>query len=163
MLNNFQTFSRFLIGSVFILSAISCGHNDYLASYTKGVGQYAKKDFKKSLVSLSKAIELNPKCAQCFYQRAKAWEELKDTFEALEDYDTAILIEPEQAEFYYSRGRLRMLQALDRRWAIEDFTKAIELEPKNAGIYYESRAMAYELNQQEDEAIADRNKVMELK
>jgi tetratricopeptide (TPR) repeat protein len=113
-------------------------------------------------VSLSKAIELNPKCAQCFYQRAKVWEELKNTFEALEDYDSAILIEPEQPKFYYSRGRLRMLQALDRKWAIEDFTKAIELNTKNAGIYYESRAIAYELNQQKDEAIADRKKAKEL-
>jgi tetratricopeptide (TPR) repeat protein len=163
MSNNLHRFSRFLIGSVFILSTISCGHNDYLTSYSKGVAQYSEKDFENSLVSLSKAIELNPQCAICFYQRAKVWEEFKDTFEALEDYDSAILIESEQPRFYYSRGRLRMLQALDRKWAIEDFTKAIELDPKNAGIYYESRAIAYELNQQEDKAIADRNKAKELK
>ena len=65
-----------------------------------------------------------------------------NTKEAINDHNMAILLEPDNAEYYFHRGR-----AYDDRgefdWAIADYSRAIEI---NAGDsrYFSYRARAFE-------------------
>ena len=55
---------------------------------------------------------------------------------AIEDYDTVIEMNPDNAEAYIYRGMAYHHKGEYDR-AIEDFTKAIELKPNCAGAYYD--------------------------
>ena len=51
-----------------------------------------------------KAIELDPKDANAYYNRGLAKSELKQYKEAIADYDKAIELNPKDAAAYYNRG-----------------------------------------------------------
>jgi tetratricopeptide (TPR) repeat protein len=151
------------IGLLYFVLLMACSSNTFMTHYSKGIEQHYYGKLEESLISYNNAIKLNPNCAKCYLMRAKVYEELGDVFEALESYDMAISIDPDQPAFYNNRGKLRMSQAVDRQWAIDDFTKAIELDPANASIYYHERGVAHLLNQNQKMAEGDFRKSDDLK
>jgi len=79
---------------------------------------------------------------------------------AIDHYDKAIELNPQDAEAYYNRGNAKRALG-DHQGAITDFDKAIELNPKDAEAY-NNRGNAKADSGNYQEAIIDYNKAIEL-
>jgi tetratricopeptide (TPR) repeat protein len=64
------------VGLLYSAFLMACGSNTFMAYYYKGIEQQYYGELEKSLESFNHAIQLNPKCAKCYFMRAKVWEEL---------------------------------------------------------------------------------------
>ena len=87
--------------------------------------------------------------------------QLKESQEAIEDFNKAIELKPDDAQSYFSRG-IAKTKLGKHEEAIEDFNKAIELKPDDAYAYF-SRGFAKTKSGKHEEAIEDFNKGIELK
>jgi len=85
---------------------------------------------------------------------------LDGDWEAINDYNKAIELNPKHSKAYYNRG-LAKGELKDYRGAIQDFNKAIELNPNYAKAYY-NRGIAKILLGQEDNGCLDLSKAGEL-
>ena len=113
----------------------------------------------KAIAEYTKAIELDPKGADAYYNRGIAYGKLKQYDKAITDYTKAIELDPKGADAYCNRGiTYEKLKQYEK--AITDYTKAIKYDPKSA--YYNSRGNAYRELKQFDKAIADCNKAIEF-
>src|SRR3989304_849479 len=128
--------------------------------YCKALVCYISGRFPEALSFLTKAIELNPKCAFSYIMRGNSYSQIGRYTEAISDYSKSIEIDPINVDAYYSRGFVynklkRYLQA------ISDFSKAIDLNPKYANAYCNRGNLYCKLNQY-SEAISDYDKAIEL-
>jgi tetratricopeptide (TPR) repeat protein len=127
-----------------------------------GIQYLLDQKYKKALKELERAIEKEPNCSKCYFARGFVYQNLKNTVNALSDYDNAIRLSSENANFYLYRGKLRMMQPTDRKWAIEDFTKCLELDPEESYSYLQFRGAAYRLNGEHRKALKDFISALEL-
>lgn len=84
-----------------------------------------------AMADIDKALELAPKNAYLYYNKAIIYSQNQEVGPAIEDYSNAILIEPNMAEAYYNRGLLYLKQE-NHRSAVADLKKAGELGVKDA-------------------------------
>jgi tetratricopeptide (TPR) repeat protein len=95
-----------------------------------------------------------------FYNRGIAYA-AKDQYDrAVEDFDHAIRLNPNDAGAFVARGRADALKDQYDR-AIEDFDHAIRLNPNDAGAFV-ARGRAYALKGQYDRAIEDYDHAIRL-
>ncbi len=90
-----------------------------------------KKDNGAALADFTSAVQLDPKLAKAFINRARILLTLKRPAEALEDADAAIELEPESSMFRWVRA-LSFLQLKQPVRALENFNDAIDLNPDDA-------------------------------
>jgi TPR repeat/Tetratricopeptide repeat len=83
-----------------------------------------------------------------------------DLESAIEDYNKALDINPQDAEAYYNRGNAKYNQG-DLETAIEDYNKAIDINPKYANAY-NNRGDAKSKQGDLDSAIEDYNKAIDI-
>ena len=83
-----------------------------------------------------------------------------DYDESIENYDKAVILNPENAVAWYYRGSTKSLLEYNEL-AIADFDKAIDLEPKFT-IAWNSRGNAKHLLGRHEEAIADFDEAISL-
>lgn len=99
--------------------------------HQKGLKLVEKREFKKAVVSYSKAIDLDPGVAEYYSDRAVAYFHLDQGEDSLSDMNKAQELEPEHPYRYSSRAFIKdHLGDLDG--AIEDYKFAIELDPEDA-------------------------------
>ena len=79
---------------------------------------------------------------------------------AVGSYTRAIILAPAYSYCYFSRGVLRWRELGEYEAAIEDLSSVIELEPTWAEAFF-NRALAYKMNLQFDDAIADLQRYVE--
>jgi len=131
-----------------------------LYSYRGYIFLAIKGNEDRAIVDYSKAIELDPKYADAYYNRGIAYKRKGNLDQAIADYSKAIELDPKLATAYNNRGiAYRAKGNLDQ--AIADYTKAIELDPKNATAY-NNRGIVYAEQKKYDQAIADFSKAIEL-
>lgn len=104
----------------------------YLKNGSKNVD---KKKFSKALANFTKAIELNPKCAEGYFERARVYESLAREKNAFEDYNKAIELDPGFSHAYVHRAFLYSDLGKHKQ-ALKDLRKAYKLEPKKAELTY---------------------------
>ena len=98
----------------------------YLISGKKNV---AKNQFSNALKKFSKAIKLNPKFAEAYFERGMVYEVLKKQKNALEDYDKAIEFDPSFFHAYVHRALLYAeLGKYDK--ALKDLEKVYKADPR---------------------------------
>ena len=85
-------------------------------------------DYSKAVTYYTKAIELNPRIAGVYINRAVAYECLEDLDRALEDLNKANTLEP-KGEAYNNRGNIYFKRGEYDR-AVQDYSKALEFEPE---------------------------------
>ncbi|KAG8213726.1 hypothetical protein J3R82DRAFT_10429 [Butyriboletus roseoflavus] len=88
------------------------------------------RNFTVAVNLYSKAIELNPRDATFWCNRAAARTKLEEYGFALDDVSKAIEIDPKYAKAYYRRATC-YLQIAKPQLAVADFKKVVALEPKN--------------------------------
>jgi tetratricopeptide (TPR) repeat protein len=108
----------------------------------------------------SKAILLNPKDAEAYNNRGKAYHGLCDYRKAMDNYTKAIELRPEYAEAYSNRG-FAYGNLEEYKKSIDDCNKAIKLSPDYAEAY-NNRGFAYFNLVQYQNAMDDFNKAIML-
>jgi tetratricopeptide (TPR) repeat protein len=112
------------------------------------------KKYKEAAAAINKAIEISPRAA--FYSnRGVVRYELGDKQGAIEDYNQAIKINPNDAYTYNNRGNVRSKLG-DKQGAIDDYTLAIKINPNLADAYYNRGNVRDELGDKQG-AIDDYN------
>ncbi len=150
-----------------------------LAYNNAGVDEYKKMEYEKAIVLFSECLRLDPKFTSCYINRGNAFAErysenpVEYNFEyGINDFNKAIQLEPNVARRFYDRGVLysgkfsSFLKITDEaitamNGAIADFNKAILIDPRYEDAYLE-RGYVYKTAKQNDKAIADYQKVLEL-
>ena len=94
--------------------------NDYLRA----------KDYDQALESYTKAIELNPRNAQAYFNRALVLLKQFKFRKAAEDCDKALLIEPKYAKVHHRRA-IALMELKEYDKALEDWKKVLETDPEN--------------------------------
>jgi tetratricopeptide (TPR) repeat protein len=127
---------------------------------------------------LLRVLEVEPKSANGFYDRALVRLELYDAWGAFRDINQAIRLDPSLAVLYYSRAKIygasnfllnsqtEQSNDLSReqktaKILVNDYTKAIKINPTFADVY-NYRAQAYETLGNRQAAIQDWNQVIQL-
>ena len=101
-----------------------------------------KGEIDHGIADYSKAIEINPRYANAYFNRGRACEAKGDHVCAIADFTKAIEITPLNADAYYNRGLAHRANG-EIGYAIADYTKAIEINPRRAAAY-NSRSNAFE-------------------
>jgi Flp pilus assembly protein TadD len=98
--------------------------------------------------------------AEEYFDSAYFMADLADHYMAVEDYNKAIQLNPNNASAYNNRG-VSKDNLEDYRGAIEDYNKAIQLNPNNAGAY-NNRGVSKDNLEDYRGAIEDFNKAIQL-
>jgi tetratricopeptide (TPR) repeat protein len=122
--------------------AIGLDSKDTYSYNGRAVVYRNKGDIKSAIADYSLCINLEPK-AFLYSNRGNAKAQIGDFTGALEDYDKAIELRPQDAWGYNNRART-YLEIGKYQDALKGFSQTIELEGNNADAY-KSRAVTYEL------------------
>ncbi len=90
-----------------------------------------KERYEEAEESINRAIELMPGRGSSYLNRALIRYYRNNLRGAMDDYDLALYVDPDNFYGYYNRGLLRMQLGDDNR-AIEDFDKVLDIDPDNA-------------------------------
>ena len=135
---------------------------DDVADCTEGSGDTAIRGCSRIIKSgrlLGEPIS-KENLAFAYYNRGIAYDDKGQYDRAIADYDTAIKLNPKDADFYFNRGTSYDDKGQFDR-AIADYDTAIKLNPKYA-IAYNNRGNAYNYKGQFDRAIADFDTAIKL-
>jgi len=103
---------------------------------SSGEEKHLKKGMlDKAIAEFSKAIKINPRDANAYYNRGITYYYKGQYDQAISDFNKALEINPKDAELYYNRGIANDLKG-DYDQAISDFTQALELNPNYAKAYF---------------------------
>ena len=103
-------------------------------SNDRGTMKLQRGDARGAILEFDRAIEIYPKYAEAYTNRAAAKLGLGDKQGAIADYSQAISFAPQDALTYYNRG-VAKFDLGDNRGAIIDFDRAIALNPQDAETY----------------------------
>ena len=122
--------------------------------YSEGYYLANKGHYKEAIEKYSSAINKDPKYGNAYVGRGDAYEQIKETEKAVDDYSKAIeLVRPPDPEIYTNRGDaycdLKQYQK-----ALDDYAKAIQLDPQNARAY-NNRADIYNSLKEYKKALED--------
>ena len=94
------------------------------------------------------------------YNRAIQFRKIGQYDRAVEDYDRALALQPDDAGTYDNRGIAYVLMG-DYERGLQDFDKAIELQPREVSAYF-NRALTHERMGHLEKAFADIQHVLKL-
>ena len=131
--------------------------------YSNRARIYGKQNLlDKALADYTKAIELDPKNADRYYNRAIFYKDYKqDNNMALLDYSKAIELNPENIKYLYGRGLLYTNYLSVDKSAIKDFEQMLKIAPDNIDAI-NSIGVIYEHQGKLDLAIKEYEKGIEL-
>jgi lipoprotein NlpI len=89
----------------------------------------------------TKAVEMDPTNAQCFYVRGRLYAARHDSFQALGDFNRALELEPRGGEIYQLRG-FEKFKIGQYQSAIADFDRFLKFAPKEEP-YHWHRGIAF--------------------
>jgi len=133
----------------------------------KAIDAEKKGDYSAAIVDYNQAIQLDPKKAELYFNRASAYsarannnDDVADYNRAIADYSRAIQLDPTVTQSYVGRGCAYGAAGDDSR-ALADFNEAIQLDPKDGKAYY-NRGLAYAVKDDMTQALADFNQAIQL-
>jgi Trypsin-like peptidase domain/Tetratricopeptide repeat len=91
---------------------------------------------QEAIQGFSQAIRLKPRYKMAYFMRGYAFEQIEQYVRALSDLNKFILLDPQSADVYHLRGRLKHLRLNDNQGAIADFEKAISINPGYSDGWY---------------------------
>ena len=118
-----------------------------------------KKDYEMAIAYYTRAIELSSQTAEAYVNRGAAYESMGNLDLALQDFNTALALEP-KSEAYNNRANV-YFRKRDYQRAIQDYSKALELERGNVGAFI-YRGHAFKNMELYDHAIQDYSEALVL-
>jgi tetratricopeptide (TPR) repeat protein len=113
----------------------------YSALVSQSSTAFNRGDYDKVISTATEAIRLDPKIADAFHIRARAFGRNGDPDRAIADASEAIRLDPTDAHFFNNRGNNYALKR-DYERAISDYNEAIRLAPNWAPAFF-NRGVAY--------------------
>ena len=133
---------------------------DEVNAYTRAQTLFHDRKFKEAIALLDPYVVAHPRDARALVLRGDCKADLGDNGGALEDYNSAIKIEPEYAYAYVTRCETRLLLR-DKSGALRDCDTAIRLSASDALAYEDRGDVHFELEAY-DLALTDYDKAIEL-
>jgi tetratricopeptide (TPR) repeat protein len=142
------------------------------AFFDRGVIQFTLGEYQKALKYLTQAIELRPTYSGAYLERGATHAKLGDFKSSIADQNSAIEINSNWEDrnissAYFERGfsyydlALQENHTENMRAAIEDWSESIRLRPNSSPTYY-NRALAYVALDENEEAIQDYTKSIQV-
>lgn len=126
----------------------------------EGIARLDKKETGEALACFEEAIKLDPKNAECWFQRGAAKAALMKREDAIKDFSEAIKLDPAHARAFGNRGFMKV-QLGRFSDAVADFNEAIRLKPDMAMAYYNLGSARFKMEQYE-EALQDYAQALKL-
>jgi tetratricopeptide (TPR) repeat protein len=111
---------------------------EFWPNFFQGACAYRLGHFQDAATALSICVALAPATAECYYNRAKAYEALGRTGPALADYTRALALNPRFSDAALNRGILAF-RAGDDAQALADFERARGLIAYNRALLHVAR------------------------
>ena len=124
-----------------------------------GISFHQRGEYQQAIKRINKAIELNPRNAVFYNNRATTKSELGDSQGAIADLDMAIELNPQDPAPVLKRGNIKSFSG-DHQGALADYSRLIELNPQDDMAYF-SRGNAKKTLGDIQGAIADYNIAIE--
>lgn len=129
---------------------LDMSHATYLAS---------AKDYKGAIKALNRSIAFNSLLSGAYVKRGYCYEQLDEPEKALADYDRAITMNSSDWAAYNNRASL--IASKNPEQALTDASRAVEL-CQDCPQAYETRAQIYSLSKDNDRALGDLDRAIEL-
>lgn len=102
----------------------------------------------RGIESLSQSIQVDPNCAQSYFERGLSYQHLGDKQGAINDYTEAIRLAPGHAKAYYHRGILNV-DLGKKKAAVEDLRRAAKFYFEEGDIdnYQKARDMSKQIHE----------------
>jgi tetratricopeptide (TPR) repeat protein len=113
-----------------------------------GMVEFASARYDKSIDLFTRAIDSDGNNLIAFVSRGAAYLQLDHLDQARDDFDSAVVINPEYARAFHMRGLVNEKRGDDRS-ALADFDRAIELNPTYGAAYYSRAAVHSKMNNDE--------------
>jgi tetratricopeptide (TPR) repeat protein len=146
------------------------GDMAFLTLLISGLARYEANDYNGAIDRLTSALDQTTSPTEAFdssvlyavhFCRGNSYLNRGDYDRAIDDFDKAIGLKPDDDISYFNRGiAFRERNEYDR--AIEDFNKVVSLRPDAPDSYF-GRGNVYHSNQNYDRAIEDFTKAISLK
>jgi tetratricopeptide (TPR) repeat protein len=120
---------------------------------------FENKAYKKALDSYTFAIDLSPKIDTLYFKRGLCAYQLKDYKSAKYNFETAILLDKENAKYWYVLGNTFYWQRQVKK-SIEAYTKSIAIAPHTDALL--NRGLLYEAMYETDKAKKDYEEALRL-
>jgi tetratricopeptide (TPR) repeat protein len=104
--------------------------NHAIAFNNRGNAYNSKMDYERAIEDFTQAIQLNPKLAYAYLNRAFPLFQRGATDRSIADLNEAIRLDPTRAIAFYNRG-IAYQAVGNTNGAIADFTQAIRLDPSD--------------------------------
>ncbi len=101
----------------------------------QGIALARKGKLEEAILLFTKAIELDAKYDEPYYNRGKAKLNLKQLRAAIKDFDLAVELRPNYADAYNNRGIAKKKHG-DLNGAITDYRLALRYDPEQYPIYF---------------------------
>lgn len=150
--------SCFLFGCVIMGSG--CGSILSEKALENGAAFEEKGQLTEAMAEYNRAIELDPRNTNAYYNRASLYQKQGKPEAAFADFNKIIEINPNYSQSYYGRGLIYDGQG-QRDKAIAEYTKAIE-NNAYSGFAYLKRAVAYNSKGEYRKALDDARKAESL-
>ncbi len=151
-----------LIGGVVVACGVAA--NKVLTLHrlsSRTTHQVTGGDKPETIKDCDNALPLSPNDTSSSIERAYAHFKQGDRSRAIEDFNEAILNNPNSADLYGERANFRQKNLGDKQGAIEDYTNAIRLNPQNA-LFYFWRSQTHHALGNAQRAIEDYNEAVRL-
>jgi len=130
--------------------AAAAWYNRGISYFERAANAPLEKDYRQAVADLSQAIKLDPKKADHFYMRGRAYQKLiaidfkPSSAAAIADYTSAIMIDGKYAEAYSGRGQV-FYETGQYDKALNDLNTAIFYNKNDAvPYYYRGKVMGYQ-------------------
>jgi tetratricopeptide (TPR) repeat protein len=122
----------------------------YLSDYAMALYYFQREDFGRCTNKLNKVLNKNPAHLKSLYNRALVAGLLDDYKAAQEDLTACIVLQPQEAMYYYSRGYWFEI-AGKTETAISDYEAALQKNPRLFDAYF-GIANCYRLQKNNEKA-----------
>ena len=119
-----------LLFLLFLLMPVTTFSQTATSYLMSGNVKLISRDFKNAISDFTKAIDLDPKNSQAYFNRGVAKAGLEEHTGAIADYNKSLELDPKNQAAYYKRG-LSKIEIKLHKEAVSDFDKAIIVSPKN--------------------------------